>query len=155
MSTARMSITGFLSQDPTIQYTQAGKAVLNLSVPHTPRRFNKDTNEWEDAGTTLWVQTSVWEEQAELLAGLLSKGTPVRLEGEPTLRAWESNGKSGVNLELKFAEVAIIPRPQRSQQAAGVNQNPGTGSWGTGAGNSPQTSAEGWATTPPDDSAPF
>lgn len=110
---ASMKVAGYLSRDPELRYTPQGDAVLGLSVPFTPRKRNKQTNEWEDAGPTLWVQASLWREQAELFADKLAKGTAVIVEGEPMMRVWEQNGKHGANLELKFAQVSIVPTPPR------------------------------------------
>lgn len=109
MSKATLTVEGYLAGDPKIGATQSGDSFLGFSVPHTPRRKNRDTGEWEDAGDTLWVQVTLWREDADRFAPHLTKGTQVRVEGEPVLRAWESNGKSGVNLELKFPRASIIP----------------------------------------------
>lgn len=113
MSKATMTVEGFLSKDAQIGRTQSGDAYLNLSVAHTPRRKNRETNEWEDAGDTLWVGFTLWREEAEAFASYAEKGTFVRVEGEPFLRTWESNGKSGTSLELKFARAAVVPRAPR------------------------------------------
>lgn len=110
---ASMKVAGYLSRDPELRYTQQGDAVLGLSVPFTPRKLNRDTNTWEDAGPTLWVQATLWREDAELYAPKLQKGTAVIVEGVPSLREWEANGKHGTNLELRFAQVSIVPTAPR------------------------------------------
>ncbi|MDR6868474.1 single-strand DNA-binding protein [Microbacterium resistens] len=112
---AEMEVVGYLPRDPELRYTrETNEAVLGLSVPFTPRRKNRQSGEWEDAGATLWVKASLWGDQAELYAEKLAKGTAVRVSGVPVLRPWEANGKSGVDLELRFAEVSIIPtRPRQ------------------------------------------
>lgn len=118
---ATMKVAGYLSRDPELRYTPQGDAVLGLSVPFTPRKLNRQTNEWEDAGPTLWVQASLWREQAELFASKLAKGTAVVIEGVPQLREWEANGKHGANLEIRFAQVSIVPTAPRQpggQQSA-------------------------------------
>ena len=140
MSKATLKIEGFLAE-PRSSVKRDGGQVLNLSVGHTPRRKNKQTNEWEDAGPTIWVQAAFFDEQAEFLATQVGKGVLVQLEGEPQLRVWESNGKSGVNLELKFATLAIIPRPQNPHSGQGGS----TGGFGGGNSSSPGNSAQGGA----------
>ena len=47
------TITGNLGQDPELRFIPSGKAVCTVSVGDTPRKFNRDTNAWEDAGETL------------------------------------------------------------------------------------------------------
>jgi single-strand DNA-binding protein len=131
MNKASLIVVGYLAKDPELRYTQSGDPVLSLTVPFTPRKMNRETNSWEDAGATLWVESSVWGAAAETLAPLLSKGTNVRLEGQPVMRAWESSGKSGVNLEIKFPDVSVIPSVPRAGQGA--------------------VSEEPWATSPPAD----
>lgn len=128
-----LRIKGFLSRDPELRYTQHGEAVLGLSVPFTPRRRDKQTGEWVDAGDTLWVQAALWREDAELFADKLAKGTAVIVEGVPSLRPWEANGKSGVNLELRFAEVSIVPtapRQHRDAEPTGGDAWATPGAWG-------------------------
>lgn len=119
MSKATMAVEGFLSKDAQVGRTQSGDAFLNLSVGHTPRRKNRDSGEWEDAGDTLWVGFTLWRDEAEAFEQYATKGTLVRIEGEPSLRTWESNGKSGTSLELKFARAAVVPRAARGVQARG------------------------------------
>lgn len=138
---AKMKIAGYLSRDPELRYTPQGDEVLGLDVPFTPRRFDKQSNQYVDAGDTLWVRATLWREEAELYAPKLAKGTAVIIEGMPMLRPWESNGKHGVNLELRFAQVSIVPTaPRRDGQQA------------------PPPAEEAWATpgawTPMDDT-PF
>lgn len=133
---AKTTIKGYLSRDPELRYTPQGDAVLGLSVPFTPRRLDKQTNQWVDAGDTLWVAASLWRDEAELYADKLAKGTAVIVEGVPSLRTWEANGKSGVNLELRFAQVSIVPTAPRRQDAVPSSQE-----W------APQeSSADAWAT---------
>jgi single-strand DNA-binding protein len=109
-----MTVEGFLSGDPDVRESN-GKRVANFSIAHQARRKNPQTREYEDVGETLWVRIAQWEADADLTEKYLRKGTLVRVEGEPVLKPWEKNGKSGVTLELKFAKWSIIPRQSREQ----------------------------------------
>lgn len=141
-----MTVEGYVSRDLDIRTTDAGKTVVNVSVPHTPRRLNKQTNEWEDAGATLWVQASLWERDADRVQALgIRKGSLVTLTGEPALREWESNGKSGVNLDLKFATVGLIAHPRDDQQPASAS---GADGWATSAPGNPGASGGGFFEDP-------
>lgn len=42
--------TGNIGQEPEIKYSQKGTAYLNLSLAVTPRRFNKQNQQWENRG---------------------------------------------------------------------------------------------------------
>jgi len=114
----KMTISGYLSRDPELRVTQGGDKVLGLSVPYTPSRFDQGSQKWVDAGPTLWVKAALWNQDAELYADKLAKGTAVIVEGEPVLRAWEKDGRSGVELELKFAQVSIVPTAPKQQNPA-------------------------------------
>lgn len=144
MSKATMSVEGYLSRDGELRYTQSGRAVLGLSIPHTPRRKNQQSGQWEDAGETLWVAASLWEDAAEAFAEFAVKGALVRVEGEPTMRAWESNGRSGVNLELTRVTASVIPRPVRNAPPRGQEAPPAA----------PNTDAAGWYTPGPANQQP-
>jgi single-strand DNA-binding protein len=131
---ARTYITGNLGQDPVIRYTQSGMAALNLSVGCTPRRKDKNSDQWEDDGAPLWISATVWGEEAERLAEVLRQGTKVSMTGTLKRRVYEKrDGGQGESLELTgVRDLAIIPKadrsdaPQRSQEAAG-------GAYGGGA----------------------
>lgn len=145
MSKATMTVEGFLSADPEFREAN-GKQVANFSVAHTARRLNKQSNEWEDVGDTLWVRVALWERDAELAEQHLRKGVLVRVEGEPVLKSWERDGKTGTNLELKFASWSIIPRAERGQQGAGSSQAArGGDQWATSApANSAASGGDVW-----------
>lgn len=117
MSNASITVEGYLSADPRTGTTQSGDRYLSFSVPHTPRRFDKDSQQWVDAGDTLWVQVTLWRDDADRFEPHLRKGVQVHVQGEPVLKMWESQSKSGANLDVKFARVAIIPaRSDRPQE---------------------------------------
>ena len=118
---AKLEIVGALAE-PKRGQTREGKSILNLSVGHTPRRFNKDTNQWEDVGDTLWVRAAFWEDEADLIGAQVQKGMRVRLEGEPVLSVREHEGRTYTNLELKRASIAFLPR-RDAQPGAGQAQS--------------------------------
>jgi single-strand DNA-binding protein len=132
MSKAMIQIEGYLSNDPK-SGQHGGDDWVSFSVPHTPRRLNKQSQQWEDAGDTLWVSVTLWRDDAQRFTDHLRKGTQVRVEGEPVLRAWESGGKSGVNLEVKFPRVSIVPPKVEQAPAASTdvwNTPQGGGNYG-------------------------
>ena len=133
MSKATLVIEGFVAKDPEIRHTQQGRQVLNVSVPHTPRRKNPQTGQFEDAGPTLWVQADFWDDMATTIAGAVRKGTLVRIEGIPELREFQKNdGSTGTNLNLRFGSLSIIPRETPQQAAVAPNT----------------AQADGWASAP-------
>ena len=82
-----MTVVGNLTADPTLRYTQGGTAVTNFTVASTPRRFDRESNEWKD-GEALFLDCTVWREHAEQVAQSLSKGTRVVVIGRLVQRRW-------------------------------------------------------------------
>lgn len=125
MSTARTVITGFTTE-PVQRIAQSGKAMLDISVAHTPRRKNQQTGQWEDVtdkdgnDLTLWVRARFFEAEADHLAQHVAKGTFVEIEGEPRLNVYEDKGgRPAASLELHRPVLKIIPRAPRSATGAG------------------------------------
>lgn len=122
MSKATITVEGFLANDGRTGTTGSGDQYLNLSIGHTPRKKNRDTGQWEDAGETLWVQFTLWRDEAVAFAPHATKGQLVRVEGEPTIRFYDKNGQAAANVDVKFARASVIPR-QAAQDRAGSPQN--------------------------------
>lgn len=131
MSKASMTIEGFVAKTPELGNHQ-GRAVTNVSVPHTPRRLNKQTNQWEDAGPTLWVQASFWEAEAEAIVANVTKGTLVTITGQPELRVFtKQDGSTDAALTIRFGTLGIIPRATQPAPATTDAWNtPGVESFG-------------------------
>ncbi|QIK63813.1 single-stranded DNA-binding protein [Leucobacter viscericola] len=141
MSKATTVFEGFAAE-PKTRVSQQGKRLLDISVAHTPRRFNKQTNEWEDEldrdgeKITTWAQATFFDEMATHLASVVSKGTEVRIEGEPRLSAYiDNSGKPRPSLELRFARLTLVPRPPRQDGPGTSSGAPeGQSAWGQPAG---------------------
>lgn len=83
-----ISMSGNLTANPDLRFTQNGTAVATMTVAHTPKIKRGD--EWVD-GTTLFMRVEVWRWQAEHVANSMSKGDRVVVRG--TLRADEWTDK--------------------------------------------------------------
>ena len=131
MSKATLTIEGFVAKDPELG-SYEGKPVTNVSVAHTPRRLNKATNEWEDAGPTLWVQASFWERDAEAVVAAVSKGTLVTVTGQPELHLYQrQDGTTDGSVRLRFATLGVIPRAARPQSQEPQWSAPAADAWAT------------------------
>lgn len=119
MSSAEVTIAGNLTADPELRHTQTGVAVTNFTVAHTPRRLNRETDEWEDAGDTLWLPVSVWREHGENIAATLHKGDPVIVIGQLTSRSYLTEaGEKRTVIECRADVVSIDLRRARAEKVA-------------------------------------
>lgn len=104
MTSANITIHGFLGAAPEIRYTADGLAVTNLSIASTPRKHDPESGEWVDAGPTLWVIASVWGAVAEAVADTSRKGDLVAVSGQLSLDEWtDADGVVRTDLVIRSA----------------------------------------------------
>jgi single-strand DNA-binding protein len=84
-----ITIVGNLTDDPELRFTPSGAAVANFTIASTPRRFNKQSQEWED-GESMFLRCSIWRQAAENVAESLQKGMRVIAQGHLKQRAYET-----------------------------------------------------------------
>ena len=84
----QITITGRATADAELRFTPSGQAVASLNVAVNHRRYNKQTNEWEDDGADFYG-VSVWREQAEHVAESITKGTEVIIVGTLKSRSYD------------------------------------------------------------------
>lgn len=100
-----VTVVGNLTADAELRYTQNGTPVANFTVASTPRVFDKSRNEWVD-GDTLFLRATVWRDYAEHVAGSLTKGARVLVQGRLQQRSYETDaGEKRVSFELDVEEV--------------------------------------------------
>lgn len=93
-------IFGRLGNDPELKYTQAGTAVVTLSLATDRRRKDAD-GEWIEE--TSWHRCKAFGNGAETLAKFAKKGELLFVEGR--LDYWEATGDKGGKLQI--AEVIV------------------------------------------------
>lgn len=150
MSNTPITVIGNLTADPELRFTASGAAVANFTVASTPRKFNKQTNEFED-GETLFMRCSVWREAAENVAESLARGVRVIVTGNLVSRSWEDKdtGQKRTVMEMQVDEVGPSLRyatakvtkvekggQRQPQDSAWGQQQPAADSWGQGGGSS-------------------
>lgn len=104
MTSASVTIQGFLGAAPEVRYTADGLAVTNLSIAHTPRKRDPETDKWVDSGPTLWVVASLWGAVAEAVANTSQKGDLVAVSGQLALDEWaDADGVVRTGLVIRSA----------------------------------------------------
>lgn len=115
---AEITVTGTLTRDPEIKYAQSGTAMLKLALAATRRQQNRDTKQWEDDGDPLYVDVTFFGDRENYLGDILHKGDQVSVTGALVRRNWESGGKAGVALEVRFPK--LLGYVKKADKAGGV-----------------------------------
>ena len=117
-------LSGNLTQDFELRFTQTGRAVANSSVAVNERVQNPKTGEWEDTDPEFYKVT-VWGEQAEHAAECFRKGDRIVTVGFFQERTYETrDGEERTVTEFTAKDIgpsllfrdAMIKRPQRSKR---------------------------------------
>ena len=123
MSENTITIVGNLTDDPELRFTPSGDAVANFTIASTPRRFDRQANEWTD-GDTMYLDASAWRGMAENVAETLVRGARVIVTGSLKVSYWDDkDGNKRTRYELDVTEVGAslrfdsYTRQQRAKQA--------------------------------------
>lgn len=100
-----VTVTGNLTADPELRWTQNGLAVANFTVAATPRLYDKQTGEWKD-GDPLFMRCSAWREMGEHIAESLTKGARVVVVGSLKQKSYETKeGEKRTSIELDVEDI--------------------------------------------------
>jgi single-strand DNA-binding protein len=148
-----ITVVGNLTADPELRYTQNGLAVANFTIASTPRSFDRASNDWKD-GEALFLRASCWREFAEHVAGSLTKGSRVIVQGRLKQRSYETKeGEKRTSIELEVDEIGPSLRYATAQvtRAAGGGAGGGGRSGGSGGyqGGGNQVAEEPWSASGP------
>lgn len=133
-----ITLVGNIVADPELRFTPSGAAVANFRVASTPRRFNSQTNQWED-GEALFLTCNVWRQAAENVAESLQKGMRVIVTGRLRQRSYETReGEKRTTFELDVDEIG----PSLRYATAQVTKTSGGGGGGFGGGQRREAPAQ-------------
>lgn len=124
-----LALTGRLTRDVDLRYTQSGTAVGTFTLA-VDRQYKRDGEPTAD-----FINCVIWRKSAENLAKFTKKGSLIGVEGRIQTRNYENQqGKTVFVAEVVVENFALL-EPKRSQQAAPAPQQPQTAPQQTG-GNS-------------------
>ncbi len=109
MNDTTLTMIGTLVDDPELKFTSSGAAVSKFRIANTPRKFDKNTNEWVDMKeNTLFMTCSIWRQAAENVAEGLKRGDRVVVVGRLRQRSYETQqGEKRTVVELEADEVGL------------------------------------------------
>jgi len=158
---AHVSFKGNIGKVRDIAFNSDGQARFGFSVAEGHGKFDKQTQQWVDTGTT-WYAVTVFGRQAEALAEVIREGAKQRVAvaGKQSTREYEANGETRTSLDVIADFVGLIPRAQPDGQQGSpgqYQQRPSQGRqqqpWGQQAGGGQQQSYD-WG-VPSDDEPPY
>jgi len=147
-----MTVVGNLTADPELRFTPSGAAVANFTVASTPRKFNAQTNQWEDMDA-LFMRCNIWRQAAENVAESLTRGSRVVVTGRLRQRSYDTKeGEKRTVVELEVDEIgpslkyatAKVNKVSRGSGGGGF----GGGNAGTGGGNQASGGDDPWGSAP-------
>lgn len=129
-----ITVVGNLVADPELRFTPSQAAVANFRIASTPRRFNRQSGQWED-GEAMYLTCNAWRQLAENCAESLTKGMRVIVTGKLRQRSYETReGERRSVFEIEVDEVG----PSLSFATAQVQRTQGGRSGGYGGGQGGQ-----------------
>lgn len=146
-----ITVIGNLTADPELRFTPSGAAVASFTVASTPRRFNAQTNAWED-GEALFLRCSIWRQAAENVAESLTRGSRVIVSGRLKQRSFETReGEKRTVYELDADEVGPSLKYATAKVTKASRGEGGGGGFGGGSGGSNAPRSGGGAPAGGDD----
>jgi single-strand DNA-binding protein len=122
-----VTLVGNLVDDPELRFIPSGAAVAKFKVASTARKFNRETNAWEDdKDGTLFLTCSVWRDAAEHCAESLQKGMRVIVQGRLKQRSYDDReGVKRTVYELDVEEVgpSLLRATAKVTKAAAKGQS--------------------------------
>lgn len=113
----RVVLTGRLTKDPELRYTNSGTAVATFTLA-VDRQFKNQNNEREAD----FIQCVVWRKNAENFANFTHKGSLVGVDGRVSTRNYENNqGQRVYVTEVTVDNFALLE--SRNQSQGNSNQN--------------------------------
>ena len=140
-----LTVTGNLTADPDLRYTQTGVPVAAFTVAASRRVYDQASGQWKD-GDTLFLRCSAWRQLAEHAAESLTTGTRVIVTGRLRQREYETSegdkrtvyevDTDDVGPSLKWATAKIARTAREKAPHPADTDDPGTGQPGA-AGDFP------------------
>ena len=114
----RTVLTGRLTDDIDLRYTQSGSAVGNFRLA-VNRRFTNQNGEREAD----FINCVVWKKTAENLANFTHKGTLIGIDGRIQTRTYDDkDGKKVYITEVVVEQFALL-EPRQDNQVQQTQQN--------------------------------
>ena len=111
-----VAISGNLTRDPDMRYTQSGMAILSIGVAVNDEKKNPNTGQYEEFPN--FIDCTMFGNRAEGVSRYLHKGTKVSIEGKLRYSSWndKETGKNRSKLEVLIDNIVFFNQQQGAQQ---------------------------------------
>jgi len=120
MAFAQITLMGNLGKDPeTFSFNGRNGATegVKFSVAVSHGKDEKKVTDWFDC--------TCFGANAKTAKDWLTKGKPVIIQGDLTLRPWEGkDGKKGTSLEVNVDKIRFVPSGEKNGNGGGARQMP-------------------------------
>ena len=125
MSLNRVTLLGYVGQEPEFHTTSNGKQLANLSIATTEQWKDKDTSERREK--TEWHRVVVFNENVvRILRDYVVKGSRLLIEGSLQTRKWQDkngNDRSTTEIVLQGFNSKFMLLDSKSDRNRYANQN--------------------------------
>lgn len=118
-----VALTGRLTRDSELKYTQGGNAVVRFSLAVNRSKRNADGS-WSDEPS--YFDCIYFGKPAEAINSYLTKGRQIAINGELRQSRWESEGQTRSRVEIYVNNLTLLSSQNRNGElsADGVNNAP-------------------------------
>lgn len=112
----KVQLMGNLGRDPELKDLGNGQFMLKLSIA-TNERFRSGEGEWKE--DTQWHPVVAWGKQAQRLAGQVTKGSALIIEGRLVHRTYEAkSGEKRYSTEVVLSDYHLVQREPKVAEMA-------------------------------------
>ena len=102
--TDTITLRGLVATTPRHIVTSDGLPITSFRLASTTRRFDRAENRWVD-GDTNWYTITAFRQLAVNAAQSVKKGQRIILTGVLRIREWESDERTGTNVEVESESI--------------------------------------------------
>ncbi len=117
----KVYLIGRLTRDPELRYTTSQTPVMDL--PLATGRSWRDRNTGEEKGETLYIDVTVWRNNAENCAKFLHKGSQIHVEGYLKKETWDDRNSGEKRSKIKVEGERIQFLDSRSDSRPSYNDS--------------------------------